>query len=80
MTNLAHPGIFFDYGGLFSTSEEWIHPDRTERTHEIIYVTEGQVYMNDDGSERCLEKGQLLLLEANKRHFGYKKSSRVSFY
>ncbi len=80
MTNLVHPGIFFDYGGLFSTSEEWIHPDRTERTHEIIYVTEGQVYMNDDGSEICLEKGQLLLLEANKRHFGYKKSSRVSFY
>ncbi len=69
-----------EYGGLFSTNETWIHPDRTEATYEIIYVTNGKVYMNIEGTEYCAEKGHLLLLEPNKRHFGSRESTDVGFY
>lgn len=78
--NISANNYICEYGGLFSTDEMWIHPDRTETTYEIIYVTSGKVYMNIDGKEYCAEKGHLLLLKPHERHFGYRESAGVSFY
>lgn len=80
MNVLTNPNITYEYAGLFETDKEWIHPDREEKTYEIICVTKGQVFINDNGTEYCLEKGQCLLMYPGTRHFGYRPSSNVSFY
>ena len=80
MNSLLHPGVAFCYAGLFSSAVPWKHPERVEDTHELIYVTQGEVYMNDGGREICAVKGEMMVLEAGVRHFGYKESTDVSFY
>lgn len=66
--------------GKFISRGEWSHPDRVIETFEAIFVTEGVVYINEDGVEHILNPNQVLLLEPNKRHFGYKTSKDTSFF
>lgn len=73
--------IEFNYMGLFTTEEEWIHPRVVESTCEIIYVTGGTVYLAEEGTEYAVEKGSLIILEKGKEHYGLKPSSgKTSFY
>ncbi len=60
--------------GLFSTSQKWIHPQRSMDSYEIIYVTNGDVYIEENGVEYHLTKGQALLLCPETVHRG----SRIS--
>ena len=39
----------FSYIGLFTSQEEWIHPSACESTYEIIYVTGGSLWQQNDG-------------------------------
>ena len=80
MHMLKNPYITCEYGGLFQSKESWCHPDRVETTYELIYITEGEVYMNIGGEEHRFQKGELLILEPNVRHFGFRESEDVSFY
>lgn len=80
MNILTNPNIAYNYAGLFKSDKEWIHPDRVESTYELIRVTKGEMYMNDNGTEYCVKKGQCLLLYPNVRHYGSRISSDVSFY
>lgn len=81
MNILDNTHIRFEYAGLFSSKDTWIHPDRTEETYEIIYVTSGKVFMNDEKlGELLLEKGNLVILEPGVRHYGSRHSENVSFY
>lgn len=81
MNILNNPNVDFEFSGLFTSSDEWIHPDRTEITYEIIYVTAGNVYMFDEKyGELELRPGSLAIFEPSVRHYGSKKSSGVSFY
>ncbi len=81
MNILCNSSIAFNYAGLFFSDGQWIHPDRVEETYEIIYVTGGEVYLHDEAlGELVLKKGNLVILEPYKRHFGFKKSCNVSFY
>ncbi len=67
--------------GLFTTDDEWIHPERTEVTYEVIFVTEGDVYLEDNGVEHHLKKGNLIVLRPGVMHRGYKISTgKTSFY
>lgn len=71
----------FKYMGLFTTQDEWSHPKITESTYEIIYVTEGGVYLAEQDNEYELKAGDLILLAKNKEHWGYKIScGKTSFY
>ncbi len=73
--------IKFKIMGLFTTDHEWIHPERTEKTFEIIYVTEGTVSLFEEDKIYNLSKGDLVLLRPDILHGGYKKSiGRTSFY
>ena len=73
--------IEFSGMGLFMTDEEWIHPKRTEITYEIIYVTCGYVYLEENGKNYMLKKGDLIILPPNVCHSGSKISTgRTSFY
>lgn len=66
--------------GKFISRGEWIHPDRIINSHEIIFVTSGTVFINENGIDYALKENDLLLLEPNLRHFGYKESTDTSFY
>ena len=67
--------------GLFKTEMEWIHPERIIDSHEIIFVSEGTVYITEEDTEYELHKNDMLFLEAGKKHFGHKETNKpVSFY
>lgn len=80
MNVLTNQNLKFCYAGLFEAEGEWIHPERTESTYEIIYVTRGEVCLIEDGKEITAKKGQLILLLPEVAHKGTKKTSDVSFY
>ena len=80
MNILVNPSVTFSYAGLFRNGGEWIHPRRTESTYEIIYVTEGEVYMQEGDREIYAKKGQLFILAPGICHYGSKVTQRVSFY
>ena len=81
MIQLNQMNVIFLCMGLFKISEEWIHPEITKNSYEIIYVTEGVVYMYEDGVEYELHKGDLLLMRPYIMHRGYQKSTgETSFY
>lgn len=72
--------IKFSGMGLFSTEKPWIHPARTEITYEIIYVTAGTVMIAED-EEYTLNRGDLLILDKEKHHYGFSQSNgKTEFY
>ena len=77
---LANPNVSFEYAGLFSSKGAWTHPDRTEKTFEILYVTSGTVRLCEEQTVYTAPKGSLLVLEAGKRHYGIGEESGVGFY
>ena len=69
------------YSGLFSSDKEWLHPERTEVTWELIYVVSGTVYIEEDGHRYELFPNDGIILKPNTQHIGYRKSApHVSFY
>lgn len=81
MTILENPHVHFEYAGCFTQDGRWIHPDRTEITYELIYVTKGVVHLYDEVcGEVHAQPGQVLLLEPEHRHYGTAPSDHVRFY
>ncbi len=70
----------FSNMGLFSSEDEWIHPERVNCTYEWIFVVKGVVYIEEEEKKYELSEGELLCLRPNFAHRGYKKSSGVSFF
>ena len=66
--------------GKFVSYGEWIHPDRVIDSNEIIFVTKGEVYTNENGTEYHLKPDEILILQPNLRHFGYKTSTSTEFF
>ncbi len=67
--------------GEFRTSDIWIHPTRVIASYELILVKEGTVYLQENEAEYELHTGDMILLEPNRKHGGYKSSqSKISFY
>lgn len=81
MISLQNTELSYVVSGLFSTDKEWIHPRRRETTYEIILVIDGYVYIEEEGVEYPLEKGDLLILRPGVVHKGYQPSyGKTSFY
>lgn len=80
MNALAHPNIEFDYAGLFYTDRTWRHPDRVGKNYEIMYVTQGEMYIQEEDRRYSLKRGQVLILSPGKRHLGYRDCEQVRFY
>lgn len=81
MITLDGTQISFNGAGLFVTDRAWIHPRKTEITYEIIYVVDGEVYIESDGTKFTLKHGDLVILPPHTEHAGYRESSgRTSFY
>ena len=81
MNILVNEHILFEYAGYFISSGEWIHPDKTEQTYEIIFVTQGTVFLCDEKQGPIeIRAGQVCLLEPGVRHYGTEISEGVRFY
>lgn len=66
--------------GLFKSKGAWCHPNRVIDSYEIIFVYEGTVYICEDGVEYTVNKNDILILEPDKTHYGFKESEKfVSF-
>lgn len=67
-------------GGYFKSDGLWRHPERRIDSNEIIYVTKGEVDINEEGTEYHLKAGDVLFLEKNMLHKGTKESCKAEFY
>jgi len=68
-------GVEYKGGGLFRTTEKWIHPSRRESTYEIIYIVKGTVYMREGEKKYELREKNLIILKKEVCHEGYIESS-----
>lgn len=72
----------FEYvsSGLFKSNGTWQHPRITTNTYEIIFMYEGTAYICEENTEYTLQKNDVLILEPNKEHYGFRSSEMfVSF-
>ena len=80
MINFDGTQMQFSHMGYFNSEKPWIHPKRISNTYEIIFVTDGQVFMREEDKDYTLNKGDLLILNPNLSHEGFKESANVKFY
>ena len=66
--------------GEFIGGKGWMHPEIAVNTHELIFVTAGEVFIEEDGILYHLKAGDLLCLKPNKIHRGYRKSDNARFF
>ncbi len=68
-------------GGRFTSRAPWIHKSVPGKYYELMLVTEGEMWMREDGVDYPLTKDMVLVLEPGKLREGYRVSkNRVSFY
>ncbi len=81
MLVLGDNNFEFRGGGLFETTDTWIHPKRLELTYEIIYVVSGEIYLYEEDKKYALKENNLLILKKGLEHGGYLQSTgKTSFY
>ena len=66
--------------GKFVSHGEWCHQDRTIGSYELIFVTKGEVYINENNINYHLKADDILILQPGMRHFGYKHSTDCEFF
>ncbi len=68
--------------GKFMLEDGFCHMRRTMRYNELIYMTEGEMYICEDSKDfYTVKKGDMLLLKAGREHRGWKESrGNVSFF
>ena len=74
MLQTDHFSLSYQGGGFFTTTLPWTHPPRTEETYELIYMTKGIAYMEENGVPFTLEKGDLKILSPHLSHSGIAES------
>ena len=67
--------------GLFDRTGEWIHPNVTLETYELIFVVDGVVDIFEGNEQYSVKKGQMIVLYPNVEHGGARESfGHTSFY
>lgn len=71
-----------DLCGKFMLEDGFCHMRRTMNHNELIYMTEGEMYICVDNKNfYTVKKGEMLFLKAGLLHYGYKPSEgKVSFF
>ena len=77
--SLSTPINYIFTGKFQAPSPEWIHISRCLQEYELIVVTEGTVYIQDDQQEYIIEKGEFRLFPPSSKQSGY-RNSNCSFY
>ncbi len=71
---------FIDFG-LIQSQSNWIHKKRFLEKYELIYVTEGNLYLQIDDDSRVLKRNDLIVIPPYKTITGRKISEpETSFY
>ncbi len=71
----------FENGGIFSSKGGWIHSTRVIDTYELILVTRGTVYLEENGVRHTLRPNDYILLHPDTMHGGFRVSHEaVTFY
>lgn len=74
-------GAAFVSGGLFTSEAAWQHSTRTIDTFEIIVVTKGTIYLQEDGRNFTVHSGEYVMLYPNRIHGGTRIShDSVEFF
>lgn len=82
MIQLSQPAftLTYEYAGRFIAQETWLHPRRTISNWEMIYVTQGTIYLEQDEAY-TVSKGEILFLTPGTEHGGTRTSPPgTSFY
>jgi AraC-like DNA-binding protein len=66
--------------GQFIGGERWKHPEITVATYELIFVTSGEVFIEEGDRAYHLQQGDLLCLRPNVVHRGYRETDGTSFF
>lgn len=72
--------IDFSNMGLFVGGKNWSHPKIANKTHELIFVIKGEVFLREGGVYHALKAGDMLCLLPDVVHEGYKPSDGASFF
>ena len=71
----AHLPIVTDCD-ILTASESFIHMDRTAPFNVLILVTDGVMYVTENGYEHTIHEGELLFLKSGHRHYGSTETPR----
>lgn len=55
---------------ILTASEDFFHMDRTADFNVMIYVTDGTMYVTEEGQDYEIAAGEMLFLKSGLRHFG----------
>lgn len=66
--------------GHVSYNKPWKHFTRTTDEYLLYVVKSGELYIKEGVTEYCLKKGDLLILEPNIQHYGFKESICHYYY
>ncbi|MBQ6947624.1 MAG: AraC family transcriptional regulator [Clostridia bacterium] len=71
----------FENGGRFTSQGDWCHGKRIIESYELILVTRGTVYLEEDGIRHTLEAGDYIILHPRRPHGGWRVSKEeIQFY
>ena len=73
---------FLDFSnmGLFVGGKNWTHPKIANKTHELIFVIKGEVFLREGDEYHALKAGDMICLLPGIVHEGYKPSDGASFF
>lgn len=71
----AHLPIVTDCD-ILTASESFFHMDRTAAFNVLILVTDGVMYVTENGYEHSIHSGELLFLKSGQRHYGSTETPR----
>lgn len=72
--------VKFRNTGKFITHGEWKHPQRIIDSYEAIFVTKGEVFINENGVDYHVKEEEAIVLFPGLEHYGYKYSSETEFF
>lgn len=61
---------------MLTASDSFYHMDRTADFNVLIYVTDGIMYVTEDGQDYEIASGEMLFLKSGLRHYGRYKTPR----
>lgn len=64
--------LSYEYGGLFETTDNWIHSARVIHSYEIILVLQGVAHIYEENKRFSVGPGEILLLRPGVEHGGWR--------
>lgn len=76
----AHNLASITYSGKQNSQKPWCNIRRLASEYIVYFVVEGEIFLEEDGVPYHLTKGDFLLLEPGKLHFGTKHTDCIFYY